>query len=307
MPGVRDLSLHMARSVTAPLVVLAESQWGVVTRTQLLGLGVSAGGIDSRVHRGALRPLHRGVYALGHRAIRDEGRWLAAVLACGPGAVLSHLSAACLWGMRVPFPPPAVIHATVTSQRRGDPELVVHRTRRIGGADVTVERGVPVTTPARTLIDCADTLTYAELRTLADHGVRLDASALRRAQERAPGRRGAPKITRLLGDGVRSRSALERRLRKLCRDGDLPAPLINKKVLGHERDAVWPAHRLIAEADGGAFHALKPAREADYERDVALVAAGWRVVRFTYDQVFHEPDTVVARLRVLLARPAGVW
>ncbi|MGZ4269809.1 MAG: type IV toxin-antitoxin system AbiEi family antitoxin domain-containing protein [Solirubrobacteraceae bacterium] len=279
---------------------LAERQWGVVTRAQLTALGVSERAIEGRVRRGALRRLHRGVYALGHAALRDEGVWLAAVLACGPGAVLSHLAAARLWGMRTSRGDMPV-HVSLVAGRSDPAGVIVHRTRRLSGADVTVERGIRVTTPARTVIDCADTLTYAELRVLADHGVRLDTAAIRRAQQRAPNRRGAANITRLLGDEIRTRSALERAFRRLCRDHDLPAPRFNQRVLGHERDAVWPAQRLIAELDGHAFHAPKPAREADYERDAALVAAGWRVVRFTHDQVFHEPDAVAARLAALLA------
>ncbi|MEP6952917.1 MAG: DUF559 domain-containing protein [Solirubrobacteraceae bacterium] len=281
-------------------MLLAETQSGVITRAQLLQHGVSEAAIDGRLRRGALRRIHAGVYALGHAALRDEGLWLAAVLASGPSAVLSHFSAAFLWRMRVPSSAGSAVHVTVTGERRGGPGLVAHRTRRIGAADVTVQRGITVTTPARTVIDCADLLTYRELRALADHGVRLDALALRHAQQRAPGRRGAPKVTRLLGGEVRTRSVLERALRRLCRDAKIPPPLFNEPVLGHERDAVWRAQRLIVEVDGGEFHAPKPAREADYERDVALVVAGWRVVRFTYDQIVREPEIVAARLHTLL-------
>ena len=294
----------MASSVTALLVALAEAQYGVVTRVQLLALGLSAAAIDARLARGTLRPLHRGVYALGHAALSDEGRWLAATLAYGDGTVLSHLSAALLWRMRVPRRAPAVIHVTTRRHQRGDGRVLVHRTRRIGPADVTVVRGIPVTTVARTVVDCADLLTYPELRLLADHGVRLDADAVRGAQERAPGRRGAGRVNRLLGSGVRTRSKLERALRRLCREAGLPQPLINEEVLGYECDAVWPAARLIVEVDGGAFHAPKPAREADYERSAALAVAGWRVIRFTYDQVVFDPRLVATRLQTLLRQGA---
>jgi predicted transcriptional regulator of viral defense system len=151
---------------------LAAAQHGVVTRAQLISAGVGGAAVDSRVRRGALLVVHRGVYAVGHAALRDEGFWLAAVLASGPGAVLSHLSAALLWGMRVRRGPP--IHLTAT-RRSGPAGVVVHETRNLSRADITVERGIRVTTPARTVIDCADTVTYEELRILADHGVRLDA------------------------------------------------------------------------------------------------------------------------------------
>ncbi|MGZ6694915.1 MAG: DUF559 domain-containing protein [Solirubrobacteraceae bacterium] len=215
------------------------SEWGVVARARLIADGVSVAAIDSALRRGELRLVHRGVYAVGPGPLRDEGVWLAAVLACGPGAVLSHTAAARLWGMRTPRGD-ASLHVTLAAGQARPRGVVVHRTRHLSAADVTIERGIRVTTPARTVIDCAGTLTYQELRVLADHGVRLDAAAIRRAQ------------------------------------------------------------RLVVEVDGGAFHAPKPAREADYERDAALVAAGWRVVRYTYDQVFHEPDAVAARLDALL-------
>ncbi len=297
----------MERQRDARLVELAESQWGVVTRAQLCALGLGASGIDARLRRGALRRLHRGVYALGHAALRDEGRWLAATLACGSGAVLSHLSAAQLWGMRVPRQVTAV-HVIAPRHRRGDAGLVVHRARRLEAVDVTARWGIPVTTPARTLIDAADELSYEELRALADRGVRLDVGAVRRAQARAPGRRGAPRVRRLLGaDGgeLRSRSRLERRLRALCRAGALPLPRVNERVAGRERDAVWPAHRLVVEVDGGQFHAPRPAREDDHGRDLALTLAGWRVARFTDHQVFHEGAGVVAAIKALLAGGAS--
>ena len=273
--------------------------WGVATRDALVSAGVSEAAVDSALRRGHLRLLHRGVYAVGHAPLRDEGRWLAAVLACGPGAVLSHTTAARLWGMWTPRGD-AVLHVTLVAGRARPPGITVHRTRHLTGADVTVERGIRVTTPARVIVDCAGTLSYPDLRALADHGVRLDADAIRRAQQRAPKHPGAVNVCRLLGDEVRTRTELERALRRICRTAALPMPLFNAKVLGKERDAVWPEHRLVVEADGGAFHLPKPARENDYERDAALVVAGWRVVRFSYDQVMHEPAAVAARLAQLL-------
>lgn len=279
---------------------LVNEQWGVVTRAQLVAAGVSEAAVEKQVTRGTLRRLHRGVYAVGSAPLRDEGVWLAAVLACGPHAALSHTTAERLWGMRTPRDDTA-LHVTLTASRARPPGLVLHRPRYLTRADVTVQRGVRVTTPARTVIDCAGTLTYRQLRTLADDGVRLDANAIRRAQERAPKHPGAGNVARLLGDEVHTRSALERAFRRLCRAAALPMPLFNVKVLGKERDAVWSTHRLVVEVDGGAFHAPKPAREADYERDADLVVAGWRVVRFSYGQVIYEPAAVAARLAILLS------
>lgn len=288
----------MDRQLVTPLV---KAQFGVVTRAQLVELGVGVAAVDSALRRGELRPLHRGIYALGATPLRDEGVWLAAVLACGPHAILSHLSAARLWEMRTPRGDDTV-HVTLAAGRRAPPGITTHRTRRITRADVTVHRGVPVTTPARTVVDVADITTYDELRALADHGVRLDPEAVRRAQHRAPGRRGAPDIARLLRSDVRTRSTLERALRRLVLSAQLPKPRFNEMALGKERDAVWRTQRLVVEVDGAAFHAPKPAREADYERTAALVAAGWRVLHFTYDQVVYEPDLVGSRIAAALAQ-----
>jgi very-short-patch-repair endonuclease len=287
----------MHRQAATPLVELAEAQHGVVSRAQLLALGLSKGAIDSRVRRGALRRLHLGVYALGHAALRAEGRWLAAVLACGEGATLSHTSAARLWRLSsVPADP--AVHVTIGRGHRERPGIRAHRSPTTR-ADVTVERGVPVTTPARTLVDLADVVPYETLRAIADHGVRLDARAVRRAQARAPNRRGRGALARLLGDDgaeLRTRSALERRLRRLARDSGLPAPRVNHRVEGRERDFAWPGARLVVEVDGHAFHAARGAREADHDRDAELVLAGWRVLRLTHAQVFGEPAAVSARL-----------
>ena len=140
----------------------------------------------------------RGIYAVAHTALRDEGRWLAAVLACGEGAVLSHGSAARLWRMSsVPAEP--AVHVTVRGAERRRPGIVVHRSA-LTPADVTVQRGVPVTTPARTLVDVAAVVPYETLRAISDHGVRLDAGAVRRAAVRAANRRGRAGLARLLGD-----------------------------------------------------------------------------------------------------------
>jgi very-short-patch-repair endonuclease len=287
----------MDDEAATPLVELVEAQHGLVTRAQLRALGLSTAAINSRVRRGALRPLHRGVYALGHTALRDEGVWLAAVRACGPRAVLSHRSAARLWRFSsVPAGPG--VDVTVPSTHVERPGIVGHRAS-LSRADVTVERGVPVTTPARTLVDLADVVPFAALRTIADHGVRLDAPAVRRAQARAPNRHGRGSVARLLGDDgaeLRTRSALERRLRRVAREAGLPSPRVNVRVEGHERDFVWPEHRLVLEVDGHAFHAVRGAREADHDRDAELVLAGWRVLRLTFAQVSGDPAAVSARL-----------
>jgi very-short-patch-repair endonuclease len=294
----------MDRRAGTALAERVEAQHGVVTRLQLVAFGVSTSAIDSRLRRGALRPLHVGVYAVGHTALRPEGRWLAAVLACGDGAVLSHLSAARLWDMSS-VPADRVVHVTVPGGDHARPGVATHRAPSTG-ADVTRHRGVPTTTPARTLVDLADLVSYATLRRIADHGVRLDATAVRRAQVRAPNRRGRGKVARLLGDDgtmLRTRSGLERHMRRLAREAGLEAPLVNHRILGHERDFAWPRHRLVVEVDGGPYHAARGAREVDHERDAGLVLAGWRVLRFTDAQLDHDAAAVTGRLARAAAAP----
>jgi very-short-patch-repair endonuclease/predicted transcriptional regulator of viral defense system len=294
----------MDAEVTARVVQLAEGQHGVLAHGQLLALGLAATAVGSLVRRGVLRRLHRGVYALGHRALRPEGRWLAAVLACREGAVLSHTSAARLWSLSsVPADP--AVHVTVPRRRRRHPGLVVHR-HGLTPADVTVHRGVPVTTVARTYVDVAAIVPFAALRAMADHGVRLDGAAVRRAAERSSNPRGRVALRRLLGDEIRTRSGLERALRRIAREVGLPAPLVNHRVVGRERDFAWPALGLVVEVDGHAYHAPLGARERDHERDAELVLAGWRVLRFTDAQVGNERDRVRAALVAAASGHEGV-
>jgi very-short-patch-repair endonuclease len=296
----------MEQELPTRIVRLAEAQHGVVARAQLLGLGIPASTIDSRMQRGALRRLYRGVYALAHLALRDEAHWLAAVLACGAEAVLSHTSAARLWRMAsVPVDP--TVHVTVPHGDRRPPGLTVHRAA-LTRVDVTVHRGVPTTTPARTIVDLAAVVPYRTLRAIADHGVRLDAGAVRRAAARSPNRRGRAALARLVGDDgstLRSRSGLERQLRQLALGAGLPAPLVNHRIAGDEHDFAWPNHRLVVEVDGHAYHAPRGARERDHERDVRLVLAGWRVLRFTDTQLDRDHERVVAGERAAIGDPSG--
>jgi very-short-patch-repair endonuclease len=164
-----------------------------------------------------------------------------------------------------------------------------------------------VTTLPRTVVDLADVLTFDELRAFADRGARLDERAIRAAMARHPGRRGAPDLKRLVGDGdLRTRSWLERRMRSLCREHGLPLPRVNEELLGLEVDFHWPEHRLIAEADGHAHHAHRAARARDHRRDARLQAHGWRVLRFLWDDLEHAPQDVARRLAAFLAPVRGI-
>ena len=261
-----------------PVVVLAARQHGVVTTAQLLDAGVGRRAIARRVARGWLVPLHRGVYQVGPVAAR-YGAEMAAVLACGDGAVLSHQAAAAIWGFGRRD---RVVHVTVEGQaRRGRAGVRVHRTLSL---DAAVRDGLPLTTPARTLKDLA--------RVLSPH--RLD-----RAQEQAhvlglviPDDAGEPEFTR---------SEAERRLKALCRAAGLPLPRTNARVAGWEVDAFWPAQRLIVEVDGWTYHRTRQAFERDRRKDAALQAAGYRVIRITGRRLTTEPYAVTAQLTLLLA------
>lgn len=231
---------------------IAIRQHGVVTRGQLLAAGVAAKTVTRMADEGALHRLHRGVYAVGHRAIGEKGRAMAAVLACGPGAVLSHLWAAALWGL-CPWPKGDV--DVMATSGRGRPGIRIHRTRALLNAEVTRHHGIRVTRPARTLADLRQP---------------------RRLVAEAQVRRLIPSPA----EGI-TRSELERRFLRLIEEAGLPTPLMNQRVEGFEVDAVWPEERLVVELDGWEFHRTREAFERDRERDAVLTAAGWRPMRLT--------------------------
>jgi very-short-patch-repair endonuclease len=194
------------------------------------------------------------------------------------------------------------VHVTVRGGERRRRGIVVHR-NALTRADVSVVRGVAVTARARTLVDLAAILPSATLRRIAGRGVRLDAEALRRAAARSSGRRGRVSPARLLGDDeLRARANPERVLRRLARAAGLAAPLVNRGVRGRVRDFAWREQRLVVAVDGHAVHAPRGAREVDHARDAELALAGWRVLRFTADQLEHEPAVTVALLRHALVR-----
>ncbi len=262
----------------------AKRQHGVVTTAQLAAAGIDRAATMRRARAGRLHRLHRGVYAVGHRALSLEGRCLAAVLACGTGAVLSHRSAAELWEIL----PPArgAAHVTVPThagreKRRG---IVVHRSITLGRTSVTERSGVAVTTPQRTLDD---------LRR------RLDAELHRRAARRALDL-GLVAAADLGSESELTRSRLERRFLALCRRHRLPRPDVNARVGRYEVDFLWREDSLIAETDGFRYHGTREAFERDRARDATLQARGYRVLRFTASQVEETPAAVVAPLRALL-------
>jgi very-short-patch-repair endonuclease len=283
---------------------LAEGQHGVVSRRQLLELGLDRGAVVHRLKLARLCPVHRGIYTIGHRLLTQDGRWMAAVLACGPDAVLSHRAAAALWGMRGG----TRVEVTVPSGLRGRDGIQVHRAK-LPEDERTTHRGVPTTTVPRTLLDLSAVVTRRQLRSAlreAEHLRLTDPLSLHDLAERYPRRPGLKAIKALLSEaslGARIiRSELEERfLDFLIRTG-LPLPQTNVVIEGYEVDCVWPEQRLIVELDGHATHSPTYAFELDRARDRRLEAAGWHVIRITWRQLELEADLVEADLRRLLLR-----
>jgi very-short-patch-repair endonuclease len=251
------------------------------------------------------------VFAVGHMQSTSEARWLAAVMACGPGAVLSHLDAAALW--KIYAGEGARIHVTSQTSFGGGPEGVrVHRARRLDGADICVSGGIPVTTVARTLVDLTETLGRDRvLRAMreADYLGVLDLEALNAAVQRAHGRRRLGVLKQALAQhrpGQIVRSELEHRFLELVRTTDLPWPDTNVKVEArgtrYEIDCLWRDQHVAVELDGRDAHSRTIAFESDRRKDTALTAIGLRPLRFTWHRVCSEPadvlEEVVATMEV---------
>lgn len=291
---------------------MAGRQHGVVTYAQLRSLGVSAAAVQRRLEGGRLHRIHRGVYAVGHEVLTVDGRRMAAVLACGDDAVLSHRTAAKKWGLV--SGDGARWHVTVPRQsggRQGPSSVVVHHPRRLDPRDVTVLDGVPITTIARTIVDLADVIDGNRLaRAVHEAEVLrvLDVAAVHRALQRAPGRQGRRELLAVLAAHTAqpsTKSELEDRFRKLCRDHDLPVPTTNTYIdlsttTPAEIDALFADAKVIVELDGAAVHHTRRAFERDRARDAALAARGYVVMRFTWRRLADEPAAAMADLRQAL-------
>jgi very-short-patch-repair endonuclease len=256
---------------------LADAQHGVVSRTQLLAAGVSRRQIERRLERGALRPVYRGVYAVGHAVLSREGPWMAAVLYGGEGAVLSHWSAATLWRMRSGTGPRT--HVSTPRKRRSGRAITFHHAH-LPPDEITEEQGIPVTTPARTLLDLAPLLPSPVLARMVEAAPNRGAH-LAKLLDRYPRRRGAASLAAALGPAPVTRSDLEATMLAAMERTGLPRPRVNVVIEGHEVDFVWTEHRVIAELDTYVTHGSRAAFERDRERDRKLAIAGWTVVRIT--------------------------
>jgi hypothetical protein len=293
---------------------LAERQHGVVTLHQLQLLGVGRSGVSRRAKAGRLHRVHRGVYAVGRPRLGRDGVWMAAVLAYGPRAVLSHRSAAALHGIRPTDR--ARIDVTVPGpSARPRAGIDVHRSLTLTEADITTVHGIPCTTVARTLVDLGDVVLVRAVEQAVDQAevLRLfDLRATKEALERAGPRRGAGVLQTVLegyeGPTLTDRE-LEERFLALCRTASLPSPAVNAWItladgVNYKADFLWRSERLIAETDGRDVHTTRKAFEHDRLRDQRLTLAGYTVVRFTWRQVADDPGAVAEALRGLLARLA---
>jgi very-short-patch-repair endonuclease len=262
---------------------IAGNQHGVIAAWQLRHAGLLPSRVADRVSAGRLHRVHRGVYAVGNPNIGKEGRWMAAVLACGEGAVLSHRSAAALWriGKAASIADVTVPGDGGRAVRKG---IRLHRSRTLSPDDVTRRARIPVTKPARTLADLRRVLSRKQF-----------ARALREAEY----------LKLPIGDAFkpdRTRSDLEGLFFALCSHHRLPQPEVNVRVDRFLVDFLWRKERLIVEVDGWDSHRTRSAFEADRAQDARLAVFGYTVLRFTWRQVETDAPRVARTVRELLLR-----
>lgn len=302
---------------------LSVRQHGIVGRRQLLVAGVPQHVVDYRVGKRRLHPVYPGVYRLGPVRARFS-REMAAVLACGDGAVVSHGSAATLWGLR---PDPGPGRAPARERRGGGggraqivdvsirhgcrspgPGVRVHRIATLESAEITTTHGIPVTAPPRTILDVGAYCGVRELERMVATAERRGLASRRQIAAlvaRFPRRRGTRALRSLLAQEAGAgfvRSEAESLLQALVRKAGLESPRTNVVVHGYEVDSLWPQARLVVEIDGFAFHSSRAAFERDRDRDSALTGAGYRVIRVTWRQLKAAPEVFLVRLAQALAR-----
>lgn len=279
---------------------------------QLYVLGFSAREVESRLQTGRLHRVYRGVYAVGHAKLTERGRWMAAVLAYGRDALLSHRSGAGLRSLLRDGR--AVIDITVPGRgrhlRKG---IVLHQPRSLHRADLDVHDGIPTTSVARLLLDVAATEPKRRLEKVLEAAERervLDMRAVHDVIERSRGHRGRqPLIVLTAAVSVparHTRSELEERFLSLCREAGIPEPAVNAWVEGYEVDMLWREQNVIAELDGWEFHRTRQAFERDHGRSARLRLMGYEVLRFTWRQLEIEPDVVVAAVEAALRASLAV-
>jgi very-short-patch-repair endonuclease len=292
----------------ASIAAIAGSQDNVISREQLRALGVGRGVIARHLERGRWQRLHRNVYLIGPAPPTLRAAARAAALTCGEGSVISHRTAAALYGL---MPPRGDVHVTVPGRNPGYRQRVqIHRVTTLSFIDVVIRHGLTLTSPARTICDVAGTepLSDAE-RALNEARVQrlVTTRALEAVIERTPTLKGSSVIRQLLRANDESgytRSEAERRMRRLAQAAGLDQPLVNVPLLGFVVDFLWPDQRLVVEVDGYRFHGHRQRFESDRRRDQRLVAAGYRVIRVTWVQVRDQPLAVIASIAQALVLAA---
>jgi hypothetical protein len=292
------------------LAAVAGGQHGVVSLGQLRKLDYAEGTIKEMLKTGRLQPLARGSYGVGHKAIQQHGRCLSAVISCEEGALLSHRSAAWLWGLTKRFAVP--IEVTAASPRRNRDEIRVHSAETLIEADHASFEGIPVTVVPRTLLDFASVDPF-----FLDHALEgayrlelLDLVAIDALIARSRGLRGVARLRTSL-EAYRTpaflRSGVERRFLRLTEEHGLPRPSMNLFIEGYELDACWPAERFAVELDTYDYHGSPRAFEEDRIRQENLKLAGIELTRITGTRLNREPTRVMQRLTSLLSQRRANW
>lgn len=290
---------------------IAEAQRGLVHRKQLVEAGISHDAIQHRLKIGHLHKLYRSVYLVGRPRLEPLAAETAAVMHADGGGVLSHRTSGTLWWLidaAVENPVDLTVVGNGVRHRRG---LIVHRVKSLSPADVRICKGLPVTSPPRTLVDLAGVLTIDELESALAIARRRKLATNREIDQaigRAPRSKGVANLRALLAEGRQPRlirSVYESKLLQLINAARLPRPTPNAVVHGKEVDLLWPEHRLVVEFDSAAFHLDRAAFEKDRLRDQQLIAAGYRVIRITARQLDTTPEAVIARIAQALVQGHG--
>jgi predicted transcriptional regulator of viral defense system len=312
--GLSDgFSAHQHRA-DAALGRMAVAQNGVVSLEQLEEIGLTEDAVLKRVARGRLHRINKTVYSLTPRVMTERGKFMAAVLACGPDAVLSHRSAAYLWGLVDSWEGP--IDVTAPNRRGRSPDgVAAHRHGSLQPIDTTTRYGIPCTTVARTILDLAAVAPDWEVRRVVAQAEVLrvlDKSKLRALLKRSRRRRGVARL-RLILDTIhpqtkRTRSDLERLFLGMCAKHAVPEPEVNVWLPApdgrrYQADFLWREEKLIIEADSRRFHDTDSAFVDDRKRQQQLELAGWSVSRCTWVEVEREPRRLALTVRGLIGRP----
>jgi len=285
---------------------LARRQHGVVARRQLLELGFNGDAIQHRIETRRLHPLWRGTYAVGRPEVTRYGRWMAAVLACGEQAAVSHETGGALF--EVCAEPPGEIHVSVLDGRRKrHPGIVTHRRSGLDHSFITEHRGIPVTDIVTVLVDLAGRLSAHDLEAAinaADRNDLINPERLRAEIDRRGPRRGTARLAGLLDRRTftLTDSELERRFRPIAKAAGLPPPQTQVRINGYRVDFFWPELGLVVETDGLRYHRTAAQQTIDRLRDQAHIAAGLVPLRFTHAQIRYQPRHVQQTLAAVAAR-----